>query len=238
MSGSSDARSPGVQEPWAGLARARTADGDELVLRQRGPQFEIRCNGWELMSSRSHYSEEQAAILACQGLAEAGEAPAILVGGLGMGFTLRAVLDAAPPSARVIVAEKLPEIIAWNRGPLSSLAGGPLDDPRVEARNEDIAGLLGAPARFAAIVLDVDNGPEAVMMDANQRLYTEAGLHRLRRALIPAGRLSVWSADRSARFEQALGAAGFAWRGVQVPARGLAGDPMHTIYLACPAGPR
>jgi spermidine synthase len=225
-------------QPWTELARARTAEGDELVLRQRGGIFEIRCNGWELMSNRAHHSEEQAAILACEGLTEHGDAPEILVGGLGMGFTLRAALDAAPPSARITVSEKLPEIIAWNRGPLSSLAGCPLDDPRVNAVDADVADLLAMPARFAAIVLDVDNGPDAVMIDANHCLYTEDGLRRTHRALTATGRLSVWSADRSTGFECALRSAGFGWRSVDIPARGRPADPMHTIYLAWPASAR
>ncbi len=225
-----------AMENWTELARARTACGDELVLRQRSGEFQIRCNGWELMSSRAHHSEEQAARLACKHLADE-EAPEILVGGLGMGYTLRAVLDAVPSAARVVVAEKLPEIVAWNRGPLAELAGQPLADARVAVVSADVADMLGASARFAAIVLDVDNGPDAVMIDANHALYTEAGLRRIRRALTPTGRLAVWSADRSAGFEAALRSAGFCWRGVDAPARGGPADPLHTIYLASPASP-
>jgi spermidine synthase len=161
-------------------------------------------------------------------------APRVLIGGLGMGYTLRAILDALPSTARVVVAEIMAEVVAWNRGPLAAPAGRPLDDRRVTVRVGDVATMLGAEAEtggFDAVVLDIDNGPDAVMLARNQPLYTPAGLRRLGAALRTGGVLAVWSADASPSFEAALDEAGFAWERVAVAARGVAGDPEHTIYL-------
>ncbi|WP_036293772.1 hypothetical protein [Methylosinus sp. PW1] len=220
-----------ILEPWEELSRARTAAGDELLLRQRGGVYEIRCNGYDLMSNRAHRSEEALARLALAEISAA--APRILVGGLGMGFTLRAALDAAPQDARIIVAELLPEIIAWNRGLLAPLAGRPLEDARVEAREGDVAALMEAEAgAYDAILLDIDNGPEAVLCDINSALFSARGLRKMRRALAPAGVLAVWSADPSPGFEQRLEETRFSFRAEEIAARGAEGDPRHTIYLA------
>lgn len=220
-----------ILEPWDELALARTAAGDELILRRRGGIYEIRCNGYDLMSNRAHRSEEALARLA---LAEtSADAPRILIGGLGMGFTLRAALDAAPRDARIIVAELLPEIIAWNRGPLAPLAGRPLEDARVQLREGDVATLMEAEAgAYDAILLDIDNGPEAVLCDINSALFSARGLRKMRRALAPAGVLAVWSADPSPRFEERLEETRFSFRAVEIAARGAEGDPRHTLYLA------
>jgi spermidine synthase len=216
---------------WRDVDRFTTPTGDEFILRQRDDIFEIRCNGWDLMSNRSHFSEETLARLV---LAEVrAPAPRILIGGLGMGFTLRAALDAAPSEAQVVVAELSAHIIAWNRGPLASLAGEPLEDVRVNIHVCDVAELMaGAPGRFDAIILDIDNGPEAVMYARNAALYPREGLMTIETAMAAQGVLGVWSADRSPAFEAALEAAGFLWRSVEAPARNLPGDPLHTLYLA------
>jgi spermidine synthase len=216
---------------WVELAAAHASSGERLVLRRRGLVFEIRCDGWELMSSRAHHSEQAMARLVSARLAE--PAPLVLIGGLGMGYTLRAMLDTLSPAARITVAEIFGEVVAWNRGPLAPLAGRPLDDSRVSVRVGDVAAVLDADAAgFDAVVLDIDNGPEAVMLAGNRSLYAPAGLRRVRAALRPAGVLAVWSADASAAFEEAMEAAGFAWGRVLVAARGIAGDPEHAIYLA------
>lgn len=216
---------------WKELARARTSSGDELLLRHRAGVYEIRCNGFDLMSNRAHRSEEALAQLALEQVA--APAPRILVGGLGMGFTLRAALDAAPAAARIVVAELLPEIVAWNEGALAPLAGRPLADTRVELRIGDVAALLAtAEAPYHAILLDIDNGPEAVVYERNESLYSTHGLTTLRMALARDGVLAIWSADRSTRFERALEEAGFSWRAAEVAARGVSGDPAHVIYLA------
>jgi spermidine synthase len=220
-----------MTECWEELGRARTSAGDELILRRRAGIFEIRCNGYDLMSNRAHRSEEALAQLALEQLRATG--PHILVGGLGLGFTLRAALDAAPPAARVTVCELLPEIVAWNHGPLAPLAGRPLDDPRVKLRVGDIAAFLAVTEEpFDAILLDVDNGPDALSCAANDALYSHQGLARLRQALAREGVLAVWSADPSPSFEAALDAAGWAWRAEDVAARGVAGDPLHVVYTA------
>ena len=220
-----------ILEPWEELARARTAAGDELLLRHRSGIFEIRCNGYDLMSNRAHRSEEALARLA---LAEiSAPAPRILIGGLGMGFTLRAALDAAPKDARVTVAELLPEIVAWNRGALAPLAGRPLEDARVELREADVAAVMeAAEGVYDAILLDIDNGPEAVLCDINSELFSARGLRKMRRALAVSGVLAVWSADPSPRFEERLEETRFSFRATEIAARGGAGDPRHTIYLA------
>lgn len=220
---------------WTQLARAHTQSGDLLVLRERAGTIELRCNGWDLMSNRAHYSEEALAALACPHVASAE--PVVLIGGLGFGYTLRAVLDRLPPAARITVAEILPDIIAWNRGMLSALAGHPLADRRVTVANADIGALLSAtaPSRFDAILLDIDNGPDAIMLSGNAPLYAAAGIAQIRRALRPHGVLAVWSADRSPAFAARLRAAGFRQEAHDVPARGAPDDPLHTIYLAWPA---
>jgi spermidine synthase len=228
-----EARSDRETAPsWRELARATTACGDELVLRERAGTFEIRCNGWELMTSRAHYSEQWMARIACERLR--ADAPHVLIGGLGMGFTLRAALDVLPAPAHVVVAELLPEIITWNRGVLASLAHRPLDDPRLSVACVDVAELL-QPDSFDTIVLDVDNGPGAVMLRGNASLYSPEAVQRMQRALRPGGLLAVWSADPSPPFEEILRAAGLRWGRTDVPARGTEGDPLHSIYVASPA---
>lgn len=216
---------------WEALASARTASGDELILRHRAGVYEIRCNGFDLMSNRAHHSEEAMARLALEQVR--APAPRILVGGLGMGFTLRAALHAAPADARIVVAELIPEIVLWNKGVLACLAGRPLEDVRVELKQSDVASLLEAPdALYDAILLDIDNGPDAVIYRCNQSLYAERGLTILHSALARGGVLAVWSASRSDRFECALRAARFSWEVAEAPARGATGDPTHAIYLA------
>jgi spermidine synthase len=226
-------------EAWTELARACTAGGDELVLRGGGGGFEIRCNGWELMSTRAHHSEEELARLAAAALA-ALPAPRLLLGGLGLGYTLRALLAALPAAAQVVVAELFAEVIAWNRGPLAHVAGVPLEDGRVALHCGDVAGLLeAAAAAYDGILLDVDNGPEAVMLPGNALLYTAAGLALIRRALAAGGVLGVWSAEGAMVFvtdrEAALGEE--VARGIA--ARGGRADPRHALYFARPgAGAR
>ncbi len=233
---------------WTELARACSENGDELVLRERAGTVELRCNGWELMSNRAHHSETALAVLACEQVASGEQcvaparpsvrnnatAPHVLIGGLGLGYTLRAALDHLPAHARVTVAELLPEIIAWNHGLLAPFAGHPLADPRISVACADIAALLRSaePASFDVILLDTDNGPDSVMLAGNAWLYQPATLRLIRRTLCPSGVLAVWSADPSPRFEHSLRDTGFQWRAHEVAARGAPDDPLHTIYLA------
>jgi spermidine synthase len=198
------------------------------VLRRRGGIFEIRCDGWDLMSNRAYHSEQMLGRLACTGLAGAAR---VLIGGLGMGYTLRAALDALPAAACVTVVEMFAQVVDWNRGLLAGLAGRPLDDARVAVCRADVATLLDEAA-FDAILLDVDNGPDAAMLADNATLYTTKGLHRLRAALTPGGRLAVWSADPSPRFEARMTECGLDWQRTDVAARGAPDDPLHTLYMA------
>jgi spermidine synthase len=217
---------------WEELAQAFTPEGDRLTLRGRDGAFEIRFNGWEVMSSRMSVSEEVLARLVCEDLQRAGAR--VLIGGLGMGYTLRAMLDLAGPDARIVVAELVPAVVAWNRGPLASLAGRPLEDDRVEVRCGSVIDTLAVCEHCDAVLLDVDNGPEAVLYEPNRWLYTAEGVDLVKRALAPGGILGLWSADRSPDFEVALDAAGMNWRRetVDIPAGGRGIE--HSIYLARP----
>ena len=217
-------------EPWREISRAKTETGDTFVLREKAGVYEIRCNGWDLMSNRAHASEQRMAREALAMIADRS-APRILIGGLGMGFTLRAALDAAPAKARVEVAELIPDIVAWNRGPLAPLAGRPLDDARVDVRVGDVADMIGQGGPWDVILLDTDNGPGAVMLAGNAALYAREGLARARAAVAPGGVLALWSADRSAPFEALLADEGLSWRVVETPAASGRAEPLHAIYF-------
>jgi spermidine synthase len=217
--------------PWEILGREQAPAGGELVLYHRNGEFVIRVDGRELMSSRSSYSEEEMARLAIARLSDR-ETPRVLIGGLGMGFTTRAALDALPARAEVVVAEIVPAVIAWNRGPLAPLAGRPLEDPRTHVEPIDVGRLMKETrVRFDVILLDVDNGPQGLTRKSNQMLYTDVGLDTARRALRPGGLLAVWSASEDAAFARRLRKAGYETETRQVPARGPAGGPRHTIFL-------
>ena len=216
--------------PWQKLGAARAPEGGELVLYQRDDEFVIRVNGLELMSSRAHGSEERLAELACGGLRPEAR---VLIGGLGMGFTLAAALARLPASATVVVAEIVPAVVEWNRGPLAHLAGRPLDDRRATVEVSDVGRLLrGSTRRWDAVLLDVDNGPQALTRKANHTLYGEQGLKLTRSVLRPGGTLAVWSAASNDRFARTLRWVGFTVEVHDVPARGRAGGPLHTIFLA------
>jgi spermidine synthase len=218
-------------KPQHTLGRASTPDGGEIVLYERDGAYTIRVNGFELMTSRAHGSEEDLARLTLGRLT--AKHPKILVGGLGMGYTLRAVLDVVPPSARVMVAEILPTVIAWNRDELAHLAHSPLEDPRVAVVERDVAEIIGAgPAAFDAVLLDVDNGPAALSVKRNDALYSAPGLAAIRCCLRSGGVLGVWSADPDRAFEKRLRKAGFQLSVDTVAARRGAKGPKHTIFVA------
>ena len=217
-------------KPWELLGETRTADGTLLSLTRRDREYVILANGKSLMSSRMHGSEEALAALACRRLRR--PAPCVLVGGLGMGFTLRATLDLLPEDATVVVAELVPAVVEWNRGPLGPLAGHPLDDPRVRVEVEDVAiTLQSGPGRFDAVLLDVDNGPDAFTAAGNGRLYGDHGLAVAHAALTGGGVLAVWSAWEARKFEQRLRYSGFTVQVERVRARLKKGGPRHTIFL-------
>ena len=217
--------------PWELLGQTRTPDGEDISLTRQGSEYVILASGKPLMSSRMHGSEEALADLGCRE-ARTRDAPCVLVGGLGMGFTLRATLDLLPPGATVVVAELVPAVVEWNRGPLGPLAGHPLKDARVMVDVGDVADTLRASAgRFDAVLLDVDNGPAAFTATHNTRLYDDGGLAAARAALTHGGVLAVWSAWEDRRFEQRLRHGGFTVQVERVRARLKKGGPRHTIFL-------
>ncbi|MDP2319165.1 MAG: MnmC family methyltransferase [Acidobacteriota bacterium] len=228
-------------KPWELLAEASTPDGTLLTLTRRDTELVIMAGGKILMSSRMHGSEEAMAEMAFKRLGRnspgVGGRPAlggacVLVGGLGLGYTLRATLDLLPSDATVVVAELIPAIVDWHRGPLAALADRPTEDPRVQIDVTDvIATLRSSPGRFDAILLDIDNGPEAFTESSNAGLYHDRGIAAIRAALKPGGVLAVWSAWEDRRFEQRLKYAGFKVTVERVRARLKRGGPRHTIFL-------
>jgi spermidine synthase len=216
---------------WELLGQTRTPAGDEMSLTRRSGEYVILASGKSLMSSRMHGSEEALAAFACRRARTMAE-PAVLVGGLGMGFTLRATLDLLPPGATVVVAELVPALVEWNRGPLGPLAGHPLNDRRVVVDVGDVAATLRESRdRFDAILLDVDNGPAAFTASHNAGLYDDRGLAAAHAALQDGGVLAVWSARDDRKFEQRLRYAGFTVAVERVRARLKKGGPRHTIFL-------
>ncbi len=215
-------------KPWETLATASTRDGGSLELLRHDGDYVIRADGYDLMTSRKHRSEEAMMALA---LPDPPEGACVLIGGLGMGYTLGAALALLPQSARVVVSELIPEVVEWNRGPLGPLANHPLDDVRTEIVLEDVAKVIGgSEARFDAILLDVDNGPDDDTRGYNSGLYTPAGLAAARRALRPGGVLAVWSAGGDRRFERVLRTCGFRPSTHRVPAHGKRGR-RHVVFV-------
>lgn len=218
--------------PWKLVERTETPDGGELCLVRRGDEYSIRIDGREVMNSRLHASEDALAEIACSLIPDRSRA-AVLVGGLGMGFTLAAALRQVGSGARVIVAELIPAVVAWNRELLSELAGRPLDDPRVSVRTEDVARSIDAGRnRFDAVLLDVDNSPDSLILQRNRWLYTRAGLTAIRAALRPSGVLGIWSVGPDAGFSRRLRAADFDPEVIPVRARGRLGGARHSVTVA------
>ncbi len=219
--------------PWIHLDTAGVPDGGELRLMQRGTEFSIMAGGGiELMNSRLSGSEQALATLVCERMQGRPKAR-LLIGGLGMGFTLRAALAALPATAGVVVAELVPAVVAWARGPLAHIFEGSLDDPRVTIRETDVAELIGeAQGGYDAILLDVDNGPGGLSREANDGLYAARGLAAARRALRPGGVLAVWSSGPSNEFTSRLRRAGFQTEEVKVRANRSGKGARHVIWLA------
>lgn len=214
------------------LGSAHVPGGQELKLYRRGADHMIVLDRNELMSSRMSGSEKQLALMTIERL-KGRKSPHLLIGGYGMGFTLRAALGVLDGSARVTVAELVPEIIAWARGPMVELMAGCLDDPRVTLLIEDVVPVIGrARATYDAILLDVDNGPDGLTAAANDRLYSAAGLEAAKAALKPGGILAVWSACSDDPFTRRLQNAGFAVDEVAVKARDNGKGPRHVIWFA------
>jgi len=212
------------------LGEALTPAGDPITLAREGVALVVRVRNEVLMSSRVHGSEEALAEVGCAGLAERPRAR-VLIGGLGLGYTLRAALDRVATDARVIVRELIPALVDWNRGPLADLAARPIEDPRVTVEVGDVADAM-VPGAFDAILLDVDNGPEALTVPGNARLYRGRGLERCAAALRAGGALVVWSASESSGFVAQLRRAGLEPEVVHVRARGaVKKGSRHVLYV-------
>jgi len=214
------------------LATAAVPGGDSLRLFRRGADYFVTLGHSELMTSRMSGSEAALADLACDRLRDK-TAPHLLIGGYGMGFTLRAALARLGADGRVTVAELVPEIIDWARGEMAALTAGCLDDPRVALVLDDVGAVIsGATRRYDAILLDVDNGPDGLTREGNDRIYSMAGLARARAALHPGGILAIWSAAPDARFTRRLKEADFAVDEVPVRARSNGKGGRHIIWFA------
>jgi len=217
--------------PLIRLDAVTLEDGQELRLMRRGTEFSIMLGTNELMNSRRSGSEEELATLACERLGGRPK-PQMLIGGLGMGFTLRAALAALGPDAHVTVAELVPAVIAWAKGPMADLFQRCLEDPRVNLHQGDVGALIHkARAGFDAILLDVDNGPDGLTRQGNDALYTTGGLAAAYRALTPGGLFSVWSSAPDPAFTRRLKQAGFAVTEIPTRANGKRGA-RHMIWVA------
>lgn len=218
-------------KPWELIDSVTLPDGDDLILRRRGEEFSLQLANFELMNSRQHDSEEQLANLGLDARGALAGAH-VLVGGLGMGYTLRAALDRLPADARVTVSELVPEVVAWNHDHMGHLAGEPLQDPRVSIAIGDVADLLRKSQKtFDVVVIDIDNGPESDTHQDNNWLYSPAGLTATKAALVPGGVLTVWATYPSEEFTKRLRRAGFAVEVKHVRSRGKKGN-RHVIWVA------
>ncbi len=221
--------------PRKTLAVAQIPGGDALTLVSHGRDFIVMLGPDELMGTRMQFSEEQLAVLTLERLT--AKCPRILIGGYGLGFTYRAALDRLPKGGRVTVVEVVPDILDWARGPLGHLTGESLDDPRGDVIIADVAALIddaidGTCPRWDAILLDVDNGPDGIVRNANDRLYTRTGLGKARDALNPGGILAVWSAAPDPAFSRRLRDTGMVMEERTVRARPNNKGPQHTIWFA------
>jgi spermidine synthase len=215
--------------PWEQLDGETVPGYGELTLHRRGEYFVIRLDGAELMGSHDHGSEDLLATLGCEGLATRPNAR-VLIGGLGLGYTLRAVLDALGPTAHVDVAELVHATVKWNRNELAHLAGRPLDDPRAHVVMGDVVDIIAAArGTYDAIMLDVDNGPDTTAGWGNPKLYGPEGLRRIARALRAQGCVAIWSASDTARFTEALRAVFPSSQCVRARSRGTANR--HVVWL-------
>lgn len=220
-------------KPYEKLGEARTPQGTVLALYRHDGAYLIRADGVELMSTRRHLSEDRLADEACAPLHDTPGAR-VLIGGLGLGFTLRAALRQLRADAEVVVAELVAEVIAWNADPAYDLSAEAMRDPRVRVVHDDVVHVLQAnPGGFDAIMLDTDNGPDGMLMSENAALYAARGVERTVAALRPGGTIAYWSVGDDPRFAHALQRSGLVVRTLRVRAHDTAG-PMHTLYLATP----
>jgi spermidine synthase len=222
--------------PWSLLDTAQIPGGGELRLMRRGAEFSIRLGRDELMNSRLSATEQALATIACEKIRTRKRPigrPSVLIGGLGMGFTLRAALTVLGPQARITVAELVPAVVAWARGPMAKLSGDSLNDPRVRLHQGDVGDLIkSGRSDYDAILLDVDNGPHGMTRKANDGLYDLKGLRAAYTALRPGGVLAVWSSGPDAKFTARLRKTGFGVIENLVRAKGPQGGARHFIWTA------
>lgn len=222
--------------PWNLLGTAQIPGGGELRLLRRGTEFSIKLGQNELMNSRLSGSEEALATLVCERL-QGCRQPRMLIGGLGMGFTLRAALSRLGADASIVVAELVPEVVAWARGHMAEVFGDSLSDPRVSIRETDVGLLMRTQqSAYDAILLDVDNGPEGLSREANDALYNNTGLAMARGALRAGGVFAVWSSGPDPRFTQRLTKAGFGVDEIKTRASRKGGGARHVIWIATRLG--
>ena len=219
--------------PWKAIDRAQLPDdGGEISLHRRGDEFSIRIDGFDLMNSLAHDSEDALASLACKRIADRSN-PCVLIGGLGMGFTLASALRELGSSARVVVAELVSAVVKWNREYLADLSDHSIEDERVTVREVDVAEILKKErGAYDAIMLDVDNGPEGMTRKGNDWLYSRKGLNASLAALRPRGALAVWSVTPDEDFTRRLRGSGFLVEEVRVRSKGRHGTARHTIWIA------
>jgi len=219
--------------PWKLLSSTRTPDNkSELTLYQRDTEYSIRVNGLELMNSRMFGSEQMLAKLSCREVADRHNA-CVLIGGLGMGYTLSAALRSLHADADVLVAELVPSVVEWNQGVLGALADDPLEDSRVTVRIKDVVHVIrSSTSAFDAILLDVDNGPGSMAQEGNDELYSLSGVSMIHRALRPGGVVAVWSASPDSGFTQRLKTSSFHVIEHKVRGRTQKKGPVHTIWIA------
>jgi len=224
---------PPALKPFVKLGQTITPDGSQFALHEHDGEYFLKLNGRQLMSTTSTTSELLLAELPCKGLANRPHS-CVLIGGLGLGYSLRRVLELTNRSATVEVAELLPEVIAWNREFLGKVNGALLDDPRVKVITGDVFEVIGQAgnARYDAILLDVDNGPTSFVQVKNSRLYNRRGLGLISRALKPGGKVAFWSACEEPEFLQTLFYAGFKAQAFPAKAHERAKRDAHVIYVA------
>lgn len=212
------------------LDQATTPDGSVMELVEHDSNYSIRINGVDLMSTRQHFSEEKLADYACDHLQSHRE-PRVLIGGLGFGYTLRAALKLLPPNAEVTVAELVPQVVSWNQNQAYPLAWEALADPRVQVVQTDVYSLISkSKAAFDAILLDIDNGPAALVTAGNQNLYQEIGLHQVKSALSFGGKVAIWSGSDQPKFSKMMGKVGFKVNVQRCRANGSKGG-WHRIFV-------
>ena len=218
--------------PWSLLDTAQVPGGGELRLMQRGAEFSIKLGTDELMNSRLSATEQALATIACEKI-RIRKRPSILIGGLGMGFTLRAALTVLGKQAHIIVAELVPAVVAWALGPMAKLSGDSLADPRVRIHEGDVGDLIrSGRLAYDAILLDVDNGPQGMTRKANDGLYDLKGLRAAYTALRPGGVLAVWSSGPDTKFTARLRKTGFKVDEIPLRAKGPRGGARHFIWTA------